>query len=544
LVEDRDVNSIRPLLLAVMQGLSKKVGAYEVKFPRVLLAHVAMESPVKTVDPNRANDEMRARLSTYRDRDALITLLGNLLKSSLGALMPPVPGSEALAESVAQAIVDPLRRAPLLARVSWDDALPWFKHQDNGRGYDDGISALVQLSRQAAIDTQDVREDVDNLLVAALLADVRESLARVAGRPWNAVVLLDEGDVPTARSFVAALVRRWSRSNRSHGGAAPYPLVVVAATGGQLAGDLPGHDEHRPSWLPVVLGGLTEEDVRDMALARLWPSHLGTSRVAEVTYRLTDGHAAATDAVLHALEAAHDLVDHVDDVLDRPGSAARQKLGEELLDRVVKGLGPRDRVVMDLVTLSAARDRGEAARLANALGTSFGLELMTSTTLWSDQTLPRFVRYLGLRALARRADDDGPGWVEVFTALRDDAARADDDTGRLHHELSLGRTAVVAEELTALLPVLGAGEWLERLDDITATPNLSRPLAVPAVEDRDVVHRLLVTTHALKDPRLSARDALCNRYLNAENDLRSLAGSSEAFLLRAREYRRLADRLS
>jgi hypothetical protein len=108
----------------------------------------------------------------------------------------------------------------------------------------------------------------------------------------------------------------------------------------------------------------------------------------------------------------------------------------------------------------------------------------------------------------------------------------------------LGRTVVVAEELTALLPTLGAGEWLERLDDITATPNLSRPLPGPVVEDRDVVRRLLVTTHALKDPGLSARDALCSRFLIAENDLRSLAGSSEAFLLRAREYRRLADRLS
>ncbi|MBB5960170.1 hypothetical protein FHS29_006793 [Saccharothrix tamanrassetensis] len=549
LVDDPESHSLRPLLVAVMQGLSEKVGGYEVKFPRVVLAHIAMESPVPDVDPERAKQTMRRRLIEYRDRDALITLVGSLLGTSLGAVTPNVPGADVVADTVAQAIVDRLRRASKLAKFTWDESLAWFGHQDNRLRFDP-VAALVQLSRQAAIDTADVRGDVDDLLVAALLADVRESLARVAGRPWNALVLLDEGDVPTARSFIAALLRmRRSRANRSPDpSTTPVdPLVVVTTSGGRLAADLPGRDEARPSWLAIDLGELTEQDVHDMARAHIWPPELGTRRVADAVYRLTGGHAAATDLVLRALETAPGLVDRVDEVLGRPGTTASLTVEEELLGRIVKGLGPGDDVGEHLVTLSAARDRTEAGKLRELLDHPPGLDLMMSTTLWSGRSpqglpaLPRFIRYLGLRALAARSD--GQDWVTVFTALRDQALADGDHAGRLHHELALGDTALVAAELGELLPDLADEEWLALLDGITATPRLVAEPQSAAVDGRDLVRRLIGTLHALGDPRLSERKALCRRYLLAENDFRTLAGSSEAFLLRAQHYHRLAERL-
>ncbi|WP_433272010.1 hypothetical protein ACQPZF_14915 [Actinosynnema sp. CS-041913] len=549
LVDDPDTHSLRPLLIAVMQGLSDKVGGYEVKFPRVVLAHIAMESPVADVDPERAKQTMRRRLIEYRDRDALITLVGELLRTSLGAVTPNVPGGDVVADAVAQGIVDRLRRASKLAKFTWDESLAWFGHQDNGLRFDP-VAALVQLSRQAAIDTPDVRGDVDDLLVAALLADVRESLGKVAGRPWNALVLLDEGDLPTARSFVTALLRmRRSRANRSPDPSATPtdPLVVVTTSGGRLAGDLPGRDEARPSWLAIDLGELTEQDVHDMARAHIWPPELGTRRVSDAVYRLTGGHAAATDLVLRALEAAPGLVDRVDEVLARPGTTASHTVEEELLGRIVKGLGPGGEVGEHLVTLSAARHRAEAGKLRELLDEPPGLDLMMSTTLWSGRgpqgqpALPRFVRYLGLRALAARAG--GPDWTGMFTALRDQALEDGDHAGRLHHELALGNTALVADELTELLPDLPGEEWLALLDAITATPRLvADPHAVTA-GGRDLVRRLVDTLHAIGDPRLSERRSLCRRYLLAENDFRTLAGSSEAFLLRAQHYHRLADRL-
>nr|BFE51425.1 hypothetical protein GCM10017745_48520 [Saccharothrix mutabilis subsp. capreolus] len=526
------MDSLRPLLVAVMQGLSEKVGSYEVKFPRVILAHVAMESPVDgDFDVKRAKDEMKARLVAYRDRDALIGLVGNLVQT----VAPPL--GDALVDGVVQRIVDRLRRASRLARFSWDDALPWFRHQDNGYDFDE-FTALVRLSKQAAKNTSDVRADVDDLLMGAMLADLRESLDRVANRPWNAVVLLDEGDTAAARSFVTALVDRRRRRDVRAPRLPPDPLVLVTTSAGALSQDLPDVDAGHP-WLREVLGDLAEADVHDLARARLWPPDLGTRRVADVTYRLTSGHAEATIAVLNALEDDPTLIARVDEVFDRPVTSSRQPLGAHLLDKVATGLGPGDHVADTLATLSAARNRGEATRLAKLLRLDPTLELMTSPSLWPDQALPRFVRYLGLRRLAARTE--GHRWTDVFTALRDEAVRRGDVVGGLHHRLALGETAAVAAELAGLLPELGDTEWLHLLDSITATPALARPLGTSKVDDP--VHRLLVTGHALADPRLSDRAGLRNRYVIAGNDLRSLAGSSEAFVLRAQHYHKLAGRL-
>ncbi|HEU0089970.1 MAG TPA: hypothetical protein VFQ77_20355 [Pseudonocardiaceae bacterium] len=578
-IDDSDMDSLRPVLIAIMQGLSDPVLGYTVEFPRVVLAYIAMQAPVPEVDPARAREIMRARMNIYRDRAKLIDFLGELV-GSFGSVVQGVhvPGFEVVgktvAHGVAQRIVDKLRRSSLLPRFTWDAALRWYGHQDTGLSFTPE-TALVLLSRQAHIDSAAVRRGVEDLLVGALLADLRESLARAEGRPHNALVLLDEGDAGPTRAFVSALVRiRASRDPRAGLG---DPLVVVTTSRGGLVEDLPGEHGQRfwddarlsemttadlqvtGSWLPVRLGCLGAEDVLKLAKAHLWPADLGASRVADAVYRLTGGYAVATELLLRALATDPTWIENLDAALRSP-FGANSTLEEALFTRVAAGLTPRGRLDEDLldllVIIAAARDLAEAQQLLTMLHVPVNPTVIASTTLWSGAgprghpTMPAFVRDLGLRALARRPRDHPQAWDFVFTVLRRAAEQSDDEAGRLHHELALGNHTTVVDALTAALPATQDEHWLALLDQVTAaydprqmaTREQMRPVTVPP-GPREAVDRLVTTLHALSDPRLSARAALRGLYLLAENDYRVLAGSSLVFVLRAQHYRRLAEAL-
>jgi hypothetical protein len=200
---------------------------------------------------------MRQRLNTYRDRGAVIELLGDLVDAS-GALAKNVPGvgpvGPALAKVAALMIVKRLRTAGWPARLSWRDALAWFGHRDQGLHHDP-VRALIRLSVQAQSDRAGVRYEVDDLLVGALLADMQASLDRVVARPWNAVVVLDNSDAPMATWFVTALVR--VRQNLAARGAPPDPVTVVAASGGSLATSLVGQVPAYVRWRESQLASLT-----------------------------------------------------------------------------------------------------------------------------------------------------------------------------------------------------------------------------------------------------------------------------------------------
>lgn len=581
-----EVGSKRPLLAAVMLGLSADVPGYVVSFNRVVLAHVAMSTPVRALDPQRALEVMLQRLNTYQDRSAVIELVGDLVTASEAAVKyVPLPGAGIVApvaaKAAARGIVKRLRGSGWLARLNWKDALEWFRHQDQGLRHNP-ILALVNLSVQAHCDSVAVRDDVDDLLVGALLADLRDSLDRARGRPWNAIVLLDNSDAPVATWFVTALVR--VRQNFAARGTPPDPLTVVAASGGSLAaslaGQVPVHVRWQESrladltaedirragaWLPVVLGDLSVDDVRQMAIAMAggWPPWLGTRVVANAVHRLTGGHAAATELVLRDLREAPELIDDLDQILCRQARQAKRTVEQSLLDRVVAGLSPQERIDRhlreDLVTLSAARDREEAQELRPLLKTPMDAEpvLFTSTTLWSG-TGPRghpaltpFIRYLLLRILASRVGD--PRWQTVFTTLRDRVGKAD-LSGWLHHNLALGNATTVAEELARLLPSCPGHEWLTLLDQTVATPDPRRhpPTTSEPPDGRkehpEPVTRLITQLHALSDPRLSDRGVLRRSYLVIAHDYGTLADTSPdgltLFLRRAQHYQRLANALA
>jgi hypothetical protein len=293
------------------------------------------------------------------------------------------------------------------------------------------------------------------LLMAALLADLRDSFALTANSRSGAVVLLDNGDAPSARAFVRTLVR--VRKQLRHQRVPRDPLVVITTSGGnaepspsELAPSPPIPSasassqlaDQAPRWsetdlegltaddvrlagqvLRVTLTGLAKEDVQQVARGKLWPAGLGTRDIAASVHRLTGGHAEGVTVILEQLTNHPDWVDSLDQVLSSAEDDTRT-VEQHLLDKIVKGLSPgkhddaqlRD----DLITLSAARDNVEADLLTPELGhrARAGSALFASTCLWSARSLrghpamPPFVRFLLLRALAARPADHPQSWKD------------------------------------------------------------------------------------------------------------------------------------
>lgn len=570
-----DAQGMRPVLLAVMLALSAEVPGYRVWFPRVIAAHIAMREPITEEDPQLAKEIMLRRLVQYRDRRKLIDLVGEqlpLVGDAVQNIFQGHPAAEvapALARVVAPRVADFLQRSPLVIKGRLGKAVEWFRHQDRGLNFDP-LVALVHLSNQATIETEAVRQDVDELLVAALLADLRESLDGLENRPANALVLLDNADMPSARAFITALLRVQGRVPDPLLGQAPRPsdpLVVVTASGGGLAEELP--QPHRQPIRRFQLGDFTEEDVRTMAQKRMWPPTLGSATISRLTYRLTGGHAMATGLVLRALESNPAQLNDLDSVLRDQSFTAPDTLEDHLLDRIVSGLRADGKAIgslrHDLITLTAARDVNEAESLTELLQSPAQELLFTSTILWSGRQtalppldpptsapsqLSPLIRYLGLRALAARTEDDAPTWDTVFNTLRERVTVANDPAARLHHELALGNQALVVAELTELLHNLPNDRWLSLLDQITATPNPSRCFAMSGneptqpTEHTDVIDRIVEGQHAVSDPRLSDPETLNHLYSRLSNDFGHLAGNSRMFLKRATYYAQLANRLA
>lgn len=583
---EADGNAPRPLIAAIMLGLSAAVPGFKVSFKRVVLAHIAMSEPVRDADPERAVEVMRERLNTYRDNGALGELVGSLAQVAQGAVQnAPMPGADivgaAVVEAAEQEVVRRLHRAPWLTRVAWSDALAWFGHQDQQLQHDP-VRALVQLSRQAQSTHPAVGEDVDDLLAAALVADLRESLVRVANRPSNALLMIDNGDTPEVIAFIGALIK--VRENAAEDA---DPLTVVVTSGGSLAAALRGAALPQPSlreaqlgdlrlrtphagrtWLPVALGELSVTDVRHLAKEHLWPADLGSSVVAGMVHRLTAGHPAATALVLEGLQAAPELIDDCDAILRRASPTPDLSIEDCLLDRIVAGLSPRRRVDPQLreglVTLAAARSRGEAEQLRALLDPRVAADptLFTSTVLWpsgapGDPALAPFVRYLLLRALAARPPEHPASWCRTFTALLA-ATEADDLAGRLHHRLALGEVDAVVARLAVLLPEMPGHDWLALLDRVTATADLRPRPPTPEPEQEQeqepepawqpAVRRLVEHLHEVGDPQRSDRGTLRHGYLLIALDYEELhqpsRGGGQVFIDRGQEYRDRARSLS
>jgi hypothetical protein len=553
-------DTVRPVLDEAMLWLSVTVRGYKVAFPRVLLADIAMAAPAVNQNANLAVAEMYKRLEPRE----LMKFIEDLLRTA--GTLGGVPG----AGGIAEATIPWLRRLRWLTNLIWRDALRWYAGNDDA-GNDDGIRALVRLNWQAMSPRPAVRNQINDQLVGALLADLRHSLAKTRNRPTNAVVLLDDGDAPSASAFVSTLlhVRQTDQT--------PDPLTLITVSGGMMGQDLAARlpntvrmdesdlasEQVRRSepLLRVCSTGLPPPDVlwltRDSGQFD-WPLEPGAQLISEAAHRLTDGHPEATMLLLRTLAGEAALINDFDAALCAP-SKDGQPLEEYLLQRVTTALSPHRHpsttLLGLLVTVSAGRDRLEAQSLASLSNATRGdrRRLFDSPTLWcgSEPSLHPFVRYLCLRTLAGRGKTHQASWHKVFTKLRA-AVPPDDVAGRLHHDLALAQTpeqhAAVAGELAELLPRLPAEDWVALLDSVVATPDPRRAGRATHLIGEDgprpgSVARLLEVLHALSDRCLSDQNTLCRLYQLAEHDFDQLADLSRnavVLIQRAADYRRLA----
>jgi hypothetical protein len=575
LAVEGDPHSMRDVLTAVMLGLTAEVPAYTVSFPRVVLAHIAMDGRFDAADAALNVRAMLQRINTYEDHGAVVRLLRPLLSDAASYLQ--VPGAGNLVPAAAEEMTRRLNRAGWRAKLTWKDALEWFGHQDQDFRHDP-VRALVLLSLQARQQSPSVREDVDHLLMAAFLADLRDSFAHTANRRSNAILLLDNGDAPSAREFVKALTR--VRSELRYQGVPPDPLVVITTSGGKTAHHAPGWSESALENLTsdditgagpilrVILDGLTPEDVQQIARGRHWPETLGTRVIASAVHRLTGGHAKATDLVLKQLHNEPELIDDLDKVLASSPVGLDRRLEDHLLDLISAELSPgreldgqlRD----DLITLAAARDNQEARLLAPVIGDRVNAEvtLFTSTTLWSasgPRAMPAmapFVRFLLLRALAARPLDDETGWCKVYGKLLAHAYENDDLGGQLHHRLALGDVNGVVRKLRDLMTELPADQWLALLDEAVATPSLVDCGGEPTPDgppsgDREpgdrpgnALLRLVEKLHELANPLLSNRRIVRDHYRIISRSFEQLDEIELRFLDRTTYYAELAGALA
>ncbi|MGZ3148100.1 hypothetical protein ACVDFE_40215 [Lentzea chajnantorensis] len=558
-------SAVRPVLAAVLLGLSTEVPGFPLSFERVLLAQIAMRVDTDTLDQEAALEELNRQTNNYRDRNLrdLVRDLAATAGSLIQLPVDPAPVVNRIADYLG-GMLETSRRA---SGFRWSRAaLEWFGHQDQRLSLN-ADQARLRLSAQARSRDPDVRRDVDDLLVAALLADLRHSLAPVSTRRHNVLMLLDDGDIAVATTFVRALLRvRRAIADTARGGhpALPDPLLVVTTSGGLLAEEL-AEDELPEApvlaesdvdadlarsarvWLRVRSEDLTSKDVVQLAKSHLWPNDLAASTVGKVVHRLSRGHPKSVDTLLRKLH----------DEPSRTREPARLLRGAEtgLLEPFVREFSAGGRAnkhhVQALVTLSAALTKLEAQTLAPLLPDPVGLgsPLYSSPTLWTpgesgEQRLPPLVRYLGLRLLAARPGTDEASWDAVVGKLRDHAG---DEGPRLRHTLLLGDRAAVAAELLESLADMATKAWLDLFDLVTGevNPRETAPDSIGGAargSDLAHVHRLLGVVPAFDhDPCVTDPDVLQDYAVHVEQALRQLSNRAQdpALLLRrAQRYER------
>ncbi|WP_378733012.1 hypothetical protein [Nocardia brasiliensis] len=567
---------VRTVLAAVMLGLSVDIPGYAVAFPRLVIAQIVIAEDFDDLSPGGQLARLKTLLSRYQSRAALIGFvrhLGDMVGVMAGTVN--VPGAAVIAPTMvnlaAEAMASRLLGGGWLRGRRWGADTAWFSHQDLGLHHD-AERVLIELSHNARSTDPAIRRGVDDVLVGALLADLRASVTKVKRRTSNALVLIDDGDAPAAASFTSALLRV-RESIAATGVRLPDPLTVVTVSSGTLVDNLAGQvpapavwsaplEPARMAttgqlWAQVRLPELSERDVRLMA-KEVDPYQ--SERIGESVYRLTRGHPAATDCLLRRIKQERDHLDDLDGLLRSPGPESGATVEQYLLRIFGRGLSVnrlvRRELATALVTISAARSKREALGLVPLLpaGVEHDSPLFKSRTLWTPATpdgeekLPALARLLGLRALIAR--NDGQDWARVLATLRDGVA-PDDRQSRLHHARLLdGRDAVVGE-LADLLPTLPSPEWLQLFDDIVETPD-------PGRRDSDLIdgpdrarslHEHLATLVALvpafeSDIRITTpeqKSTLCTRIAHSYEKVADDARDSAPFLVRANRYRRLAN---
>ena len=432
--------SVPEVLSAIAFDLSKKYPRYELRFPRFIVGQLVAGLDLDLTDHSVACRQVEAALREYRDFDAvrqvLVDTAGSVLAGVSHSAGVPIKPPEGLLRALANWLAE---RAPGRA-MTLGPFQGWYGHRDLGLHHH-AIDVLVDLNRWAAdAEDEDNRLRIDELLLAAFLADLRAEFdrgRRADERSLNCVVLLDDADTELGRRFLAQLVTtRRQRAVGEQDGADPL-TVVVTSRGGLLA-DVPDADQamvepealrteaydvadlSRHWWLGVHGCPTSPSDEVGRAAADMGLAWGNNQRITRVVHDLTGGHPAATSIVLDTLARG------APDPLGRarghprpaptpcPAKGPRWRTGSS----AGCSSGMSDGVRQDLITCAAARHHAHALALAGVDGMLVNGRVayeVVDRVLWpaggaAGLTL---LRRLLTRRLAAREKPDGPCWSDV-----------------------------------------------------------------------------------------------------------------------------------
>jgi hypothetical protein len=571
--------SVPEILSAIAFDLSKKYPKYELQFPRFIVGQLVIGLDLNLTDHSAACEEVQNALRKHRDfeavRNLLVDMAGSVLAGVSHSTGVPFKPSAGLLRSAVDWLAE---RAPGRA-ITLGPYHRWYGHRDLGL-HQDAIDMLVDLNRWAAdVEDEDNRQRMDELLLAAFLADLRAEFdhgKHADERSLNCVVLLDDADTELGRRFLAQLVTaRRQRAVGEQDGA--DPLTVVATSRGGLLADVPDADQamvepealrtgaydvadlSRHWWLGVHLPDLTRDEVgraaADMGLA--WGNN---QRITRVVHDLTGGHPAATSIVLDAIaRGAPTRWVEPEVILARTDPGAESTVEDRILGRLLVGVS--DGVRRDLVTCAAARRHAHALALAGVDGMlvngRVGYDIV-DRVLWpaggaAGLTL---LRRLLTRRLAARAEPDGPGWSAVHATLRRLRRDDDDEAGDLHYALADGELAFVSGRLRERLDELDSTAWFALATEVAAAPRRPRPSGAPIDEVRATVNaagldpsltcvaRLVVALQVAADPFADSRRR--DVHLQIADDYGEVArlcpgGPHAVFLEASRRHRKEAE---
>lgn len=558
-------NPARPVHAAVMLGLSAGIPGFQVRFPRTIVALIAIEEDFSAIPAPNQRQHLRSVLNRYGSRKALLEFIGRLVESFGGLVAGGTVIGPGVIGGLWAYLSERIQHTRWFSKITWGTAVPWFGHQDLDL-HGNGEETLIALSVMARNENPDIRRGVDDVLVSALLADLRHGAAKVRGRASNLVVLIDDGDAGSVVAFIGSLLRA-RQALAAVGTTLADPLTVIAASSGVLATALAGQVPPPALWSDAPVPGppgtwarLRVPDLRFYQVETLAKDvdPIRARTIGASVFRLTGGHPGATALLFARIKEQPELATDLDALLRSPGPEQGTTVQQYLLRVFARGLSAHkhlnDGVLDALITVSAARTKSEALDLVSLLPAGIGANsiLFTSTSLWvsdgSEERLPPLLRQLGLRELRGR-DDPGTGWDRVFRKLHDTVDTADHAGKLLYSRLLHGRAAIV-DKLGELLSQLPAQQWLAVFDEVVSVLDPARPDREvldlpyhPHTRGEHLDFLLAVIPELGSGIRFIApekRTTLFSHIAHSYDKLAEFAGELGPFTVRADEYRHLS----
>ena len=463
------------------------------RFPRLLTGQIV--AGLEDLDPARFDRLDRMIRERLREERNVPTRRDSVPPSDPSMTIPLSPFTVTIPVSLLTSIG---RRA---RPIGW--GVRWYGDQDRGLRKRPG-DVLGDLYRKAlkarneqGEEARRAQDDVNALLCAAFLADLRHARRRVRTRLHTPLLLLDNAHTPSGRAVLRELLDARHQLIRQGAG---VPLTVVLTCGPnslpeldrERSGALSDVVRERPAagaavspWgregMPRVLRNrppeLKQSEIDDLHRGA---DGRGDWRLVQLIHTFSGGH-PETGRLLCGIAAAGDgegpsVAELLTARLPDPPDARHDVTAEQLL---LERLMPFERDVLDrameaLAPLAAARTREErywVVGRAEFVDPEWREQLRAAAG-WDfegDAGL-RVLRQLLLGTLAARPSGDPKGWDAVHGELAHRGRLHEDHAAALHHELALDRLGPVARELAEALGRRDAREWLDTLAVVAEAP--------------------------------------------------------------------------